>query len=68
MLPVGNVKENLPEEIWVNEKSKKCREMTKTCKMYCRMLNCNFKHNFANFNKSFVQKCINKIKKMLQGN
>ena len=68
MLPVGNVKENLPEEIWVNEKSKKCREMTKTCKMYCRMLNCNFKHNFANFNKSFVQKCINKIKKILQGN
>ena len=64
MDPVGNIKENLPEEIWLNEKSQKCRLMTKKCKMYCRMLNCNFKHNFANFNRSFISKCINKLSKI----
>ncbi|MCD7779592.1 MAG: radical SAM protein [Candidatus Gastranaerophilales bacterium] len=67
MLPVGNIKENLPEEIWNSEKAKKCRDMTKSCKMYCRMLNCNFKHNFANFNKSFIHKCKNKILRILTG-
>lgn len=67
MDPVGNIKENKPEEIWVNAKSEKCRALTKSCKMYCRMLNCNFKHNFANFNKSFIQKCINKLNKILSG-
>lgn len=67
MEPVGNIKESLPQDIWENEKSVLCRKMTKQCKMYCRMLNCNFKHNFANFNKSFVQKCINKIKKIING-
>lgn len=64
MLPVGNIKENSPEEIWNNKKSQVCREMTKTCKMYCRMLNCNFKGNFANFNKSFIEKIFNKISKI----
>ena len=67
MAPVGNIKESLPEEIWVSEKSAKCRQMTKVCKMYCRMLNCNFKQNFANFNKSFLHKCKNKIMKILSG-
>ena len=66
MEPVGNIKETLPEEIWSNEKSENCRKMTKKCKMYCRMLNCNFKHNFANFNKSFMRKCINKITRILK--
>lgn len=67
MEPAGNVKENKPEEIWVNAKSQKCRELTKTCRMYCRMLNCNFKGNFANFNKSFMHKAKNKIIKILKG-
>ena len=67
MHPVGNIKENSPEEIWNNTNSQKCRALTKTCKMYCRMLNCNFKHNFANFNKSFIHKCKNKIIKILCG-
>ena len=67
MQPVGNIKESLPEQIWVNEKSKICRQMTKSCKMYCRMLNCNFKHNFANFNKSFIYRCKNKVIKILTG-
>ena len=67
MQPVGNIKESLPEDIWINDKSKTCRQMTKSCKMYCRMLNCNFKHNFANFNKGFLHKCKNKIIKILTG-
>ncbi len=67
MTPVGNIKDEKPENIWINSNSEKCRLMTKSCKMYCRMLNCNFKHNFANFNKGFFTKCINKVKKILTG-
>ncbi len=67
MEPVGNIKEDLPENIWVNANSIKCRQMTKSCKMYCRMLNCNFKQNFANFNKSFIVKCKNKLINILKG-
>ncbi len=67
MQPVGNIKESKPEEIWVNTKAQTCRMMTKTCKMYCRMLNCNFKGNFVSFNKSFIQKLKNKTMKMLSG-
>ena len=68
MEPVGNIKTELPENIWSNDKSALCRQMTKKCKMYCRMLNCNFKHNFANFNKSFIHKLKNKIIKIFNGN
>ena len=64
---VGNIKNEKPEDIWVNAKSVKCRALTKSCKMYCRMLNCNFKHNFANFNKSFMQRCKNKLVKIFTG-
>ena len=67
MQPVGNVKKSKPEEIWQSENAQICRRMTKTCKMYCRMLNCNFKHNFANFNKGFFHKAKNKLIKMLAG-
>lgn len=67
MDPVGNIKNSKPEDIWVNANSEKCRELTKSCKMYCRMLNCNFKHNFANFNKPFLTRCLNKLNKILCG-
>ena len=67
MLPVGNIKDTKPEVIWENEESATCRKMTKTCKMYCRMLNCNFKQNFANFNISFIQRVKNKVSKILCG-
>ena len=67
MEPVGNVKENKPEEIWTSANAQNCRYLTKSCKMYCRMLNCNFKGNFVNFNKSFIQKVKNKIIKILTG-
>lgn len=61
---VGSLKENLPEEIWENSQSAKCRKATKNCKMYCRLLNCNFKENYSNFNKSFFDKLKNKISKI----
>ena len=64
MDPVGSIREDLPERIWENAKSKDCRKATKRCKMYCRMLNCNFKGNFANFNKGFWAKVKNKFAKI----
>lgn len=64
MEPVGSLKNNLPQEIWVNSKSVACRKSTKKCKMYCRLLNCNFKDNYSNFNKSIMQKVKNKISKI----
>lgn len=64
---VGNIRENTLEEIWTNAKSIECRRLTKSCKMYCRLLNCNFKQNFANFNKSFLVRCTNKLNKILCG-
>ena len=67
MEPVGNIKENKPDEIWQSANAQHCRYLTKSCKMYCRMLNCNFKGNFANFNKTFIQKVKNKIVKVLTG-
>ncbi len=67
MEPVGNVKENKPQEIWESVNAHNCRYLTKSCKMYCRMLNCNFKGNFVNFNKSFITKFKNKILKVFAG-
>ena len=64
MDPVGSVRESSPEDIWNNSKSSACRKATKKCKMYCRMLNCNFKDNYSNFNKSFLHKAKNKIRKI----
>lgn len=48
MAPVGNIRENTPKEIWENNLSKACRKSTSKCKMYCRLLNCNFKGDFLN--------------------
>jgi MoaA/NifB/PqqE/SkfB family radical SAM enzyme len=67
MTPIGNIKKYSPKELWESENAQKCRNVTKSCKMYCRMLNCNFKYNFVNFNKGFFQKCKNKIAKILAG-
>ncbi len=69
MEPVGSVKTQTPAEIWESIKSEKCRKLTKSCKMYCRMLNCNFKQDFAKRNnppvfkriKSFLCKVKSKI-------
>ncbi len=66
MEPVGSLKEDTPENIWVNSKSTHCRKSIKGCKMYCRMLNCNFKENFANFNKGILTKIKNKIVKIVR--
>ena len=48
MAPVGNIRENTPKEIWENKLSDACRKSTSKCKMYCRLLNCNFKGDFMN--------------------
>jgi len=48
MAPVGNIRNNTPKEIWENNLSKACRKSTGKCKMYCRLLNCNFKGDFLN--------------------
>lgn len=64
MQPVGSLKTHSPQEIWENAESVKCRNATKSCKMYCRMLNCNFKENFSNFNKNIFQRCRNKLVKI----
>lgn len=42
MKPVGNIKEQLPEQLWINEKAQQCRNLAKKCKMGCRLLICNF--------------------------
>ena len=68
MEPIGNIKDNKPESLWNSEKAMSCRNLTKTCKMYCRMLNCNFKGNFVNFNKGFLTKLKIKIINLIKGN
>ena len=45
MEPIGNIKEQLPEYLWTNEKSRRCREFAKNCNRPCRLLVCNFSNN-----------------------
>ena len=42
MPPVANLLDDMPENIWNNEPSKKSREEIMKCKRTCRMLNCNY--------------------------
>ena len=42
MTCIGNIKENSPEHLWINEKAQQSRNVAKKCKMGCRLLNCNF--------------------------
>ncbi len=50
MKSIGNIKENLPEHLWTNEKAQQCRAFAKKCKMGCRLLNCNFYDNSIHAN------------------
>ncbi len=43
MESIGNLKDNLPEELWFSEKANEVRDKIKNCTMNCRLLNCNFK-------------------------
>lgn len=43
MEPIGNLKENLPQDLWYSEKAEAVRESIKKCTKNCRLLNCNFK-------------------------
>jgi len=63
MRPIGSILETSPEELWNSEKAAECRHRVHTCKMCCRLINCNFKANFANFNKPFWVRLKNKIVK-----
>lgn len=67
MEPIGNIRDKKPKELWESQEAKKSRLLTKSCKMYCRMLNCNFKGNFVNFNKGIIPKLKNKILSLIQG-
>ena len=43
MEPIGNLKDNLPENLWFSEKANNIREHILYCTKNCRLLNCNFK-------------------------
>lgn len=43
MRPVGNLKDNLPQDLWYSKEADEIREEILNCKMNCRLLNCNFK-------------------------
>ena len=62
MNPVGSLKTSSPEEIWNCREAEICRNAIKNCKMYCRMLNCNFDLKSDNINLSFFDKIKNKLK------
>ena len=63
MNPIGSILKTLPEELWISEEAEKCRKAVTKCKMSCRLINCNFKANFVNFNKPFLTRLKNKIVK-----
>lgn len=67
MKPVGSILEKSPEELWTGKEAEACRTAVKKCKMCCRLINCNFKTNFVNFNKPFLTRMKNKIKKLITG-
>lgn len=43
MHPIGNLKDNLPQDLWYSEVAQDIREHILNCTMNCRLLNCNFK-------------------------
>lgn len=64
MKPVGSIKDTLPEELWANEKATKCRESIEHCKMFCRLLNCNYKPTNNIFNKHLFDKIYKNVLKL----
>lgn len=61
MNPIGSILEKSPEELWKSAEAEHCRDKVSSCKMCCRLINCNFKANFANFNKPLLVRLKNKI-------
>lgn len=41
--PIGNLKENYPQDLWYSKEADEIREEILNCKLNCRLLNCNFK-------------------------
>jgi MoaA/NifB/PqqE/SkfB family radical SAM enzyme len=65
MNPVASIKDTSPQDIWENAKSEACRNATKSCKMYCRILDCNFKKINSQYLANRVRKILidlNRIK------
>lgn len=67
MNPIGSILEKTPEELWLSQEAQNCRKKVHSCKMCCRLINCNFKANFANFNKPFLIRLKNKIVGFIKG-
>ena len=43
MKPIGNLKNNLPQDLWYSKEADEVREHILNCTRNCRLLNCNFK-------------------------
>ena len=43
MKPIGNLKNNLPKDLWYSKEADEVREHILNCTRNCRLLNCNFK-------------------------
>lgn len=43
MEPIGNLKDNLPQDLWFSKKAEYVRNHILKCTKNCRLLNCNFK-------------------------
>lgn len=43
MKPIGNLKNNLPQDLWYSREADEVREHILNCTRNCRLLNCNFK-------------------------
>lgn len=56
MEPVGSIKDSLPEDLWKNAKATARRNAISHCKMFCRLLNCNYKPNKIVLNRHFFDK------------
>lgn len=54
--PIGNIKNADPEELWKSRNATICRNSIKQCKMFCRILNCNFQASKTVFNKHFFDR------------
>ena len=54
MKPIGSLKTSSPEDVWNSKDAELCRSAIKNCKMYCRMLNCNFQSDLTD--KTFFDK------------
>lgn len=63
MNPIGSIKDSQPQELWESEKALQRRKVIKNCKMFCRLLNCNYKPVYNVFNKHLFNKIYKNVLK-----